>query len=174
MESFFDFIFGNIFIVIIIVGAIINFLSKGKQEEKKQNSAPDRPQPTVPDLKESKPYEKARETLHEARKKIERKAEIPTRSIEEHVQEQYDRLRNQYQSSREIETDSLHSTSLPLRQENQMEVQRTEEEHPSVQVNLDKKLTSKGLIESVIMAEVLGSPRALNPYQNIITKRRQG
>lgn len=173
MESFFDFIVGNIFIIIIIVGAIINFLSKGKQEEKKQSRTPERPQPAVPDVRETKTYEKARETLHEVRKKIEREAEISTRSIEEQVQEQYDRLRSQYQTSQDLESDSLQPKYRQSGLEKQVEAQRTEEGNVRVNVNVDKKLTHKGLIESVIMAEVLGPPRALNPYQNIIMKRKQ-
>jgi|SRR5690625_4491966 len=36
---------------------------------------------------------------------------------------------------------------------------------------IQKRLNRDGLIDSVIMAEVLSKPRALKPYQNILTRR---
>lgn len=172
MESFFDFIAEYFFLVIIIVGVIINFLSKGRREENKQEQVPkenQRRRPTMTDMKET--YEQAKEMIFDTKQEIEDSTQTVEKSIEQQRQEQYDRLRNRYKPT--TLTDSKdHNEGIQSGFESRpLNVERRETE--AINVNLDKKLTSKGLIESVIMAEVLGPPRALSPYQNIVSKRKR-
>lgn len=171
MESFFEFIFANFFIVIIIVAAIINFLNRGRREENKQEQAPkqQRHRPTISDMRET--YEQAKETILETRQELERKVQPIDQSAEDQRQEQYERLRSRYQPT--LHTESKDQKKTMHMQSHSLHVEGEEVEYPEIKVNLDKKLTSKGLIESVIMAEVLGPPRALSPYQNIVSKRKR-
>ncbi|MGY0692881.1 hypothetical protein ACW2QC_08830 [Virgibacillus sp. FSP13] len=43
----------------------------------------------------------------------------------------------------------------------------------SLKKQVKKNLSNKGLIDGIIMAEVLGPPRAHKPYQSIISERRR-
>lgn len=42
----------------------------------------------------------------------------------------------------------------------------------STRMSIEKNLSKRGLAESIVMAEVLGSPRAKNPYQSKKSMRR--
>lgn len=165
MESFFDFIFGNIFIVVIIIAGIINFLNRGKQAEKEEQRKQQTPRPAPKQrqnrdrrpVRAERPVQQARQTIKTVEEKV-------TNTFEDQRQAQYDRLRSQYQTS----GDNSHSVGI-----DKSKLQPIEEKVSKVNVSLDKKLTPEGLIESVIMAEVLGPPRAHNPYQNLVVKRSQ-
>jgi len=114
---------------------------------------------------------RTQETIQKAEKFAEEKREPLQRTIEQQRQEQFDRLRSQFQSASQPDTEDIdehHSSHLAK----SMELQRESVKPTKVNVNLERKITPKGLIESVIMAEVLGPPRALNPYQNRLTKRK--
>ncbi|MEI3613346.1 hypothetical protein [Pseudogracilibacillus sp. SO30301A] len=172
MESFFDFIAEYFFLVIIIVAVIINFLSKGRREENKQEQTPKKTQrrrPTMADMRET--YEQAKEMVFDTKKEIENSTQTVEKSIEQQRHEQYERLRNRYKPTTLTDSKDHNEKIYSGSESRPLNVERQESE--AINVNLDKKLTSKGLIESVIMAEVLGPPRALRPYQNIITKRKQ-
>ena len=173
MESFFEFIFANFFLVIIIVAAIINFLNRGRREENKQEPAPkqQRRRPTISDMRET--YEQAKETIVETRQELEKKAQPIDQSVVDQRKEQYERLRSRYQPTLHTESKEQKKTMQLGMQSHSLHVEGEEVEYPEIKVNLDKKLTSRGLIESVIMAEVLGPPRALSPYQNIVSKRKR-
>lgn len=186
MESFFEFIFGNIFIVLIIIFAIINFLNKGKNAEEEEQRRP-RPQPPQSSRTENRQESQTRptmdsrvendrsrsradieSTIREASKTTE---ETVLTTIEEQRQEQYERLRSKLNTLPTTEN-NVQVEDMRFEITNQ-KMPTNEEEVPSVQMKLEDRLSSQGLIESVIMAEVLGPPRALNPYQNIVVKRRQ-
>lgn len=49
----------------------------------------------------------------------------------------------------------------------------TKAKSPDAAFSVKKNMTKKGLAESVIMAEVLGSPRAVKPYRSIISERKR-
>lgn len=168
MESFLEFIFANFFIVLIVVGFIINFFSKNRNEEERKQQRERRESP-LPDLRETRTYDRARETVQQTKQQLEQRTEATAKTIEEQRQEQYERLRSQYQTAYN-EEDAKKALNQAV--QGQTSIKR-KEEVAKVDIHLDKKLTSaEGLIESVIMAEVLGPPRALNPYQNIVAKRK--
>ncbi|HLR72185.1 MAG TPA: hypothetical protein VK085_12245 [Pseudogracilibacillus sp.] len=166
MGGFFEFIFANFFIVIIIVAAIINFFNKANKQEKKQERRRQVPKRQhIPDVrKENIP--RAERTVQQAQKQIDRTKESVTKSVDEQRQEQFDRLRRQYQT---VADDKEHVEQKSRR--SNMERQHAYQEQ--VDVKLEDRFTAKGLIEGVIMAEVLGPPRGLKPYKNIVSQRKQ-
>lgn len=175
-------IFDNLFIVMIIISGIVAFLgdSKKKQEEqKKKQSAP----PNKPAQPRQRQRRAAEETI--SRQQTQRKREQPraerkiyreearpemtNRSIEEQQQEQMERLANRYQTASQGDIENLDHTFKDLI------VERKEEKaNPGkreMQKRVSQNLDGKGLVNGIIMAEVLGSPRAKKPYKSILQKR---
>ncbi|HIV73639.1 MAG TPA: hypothetical protein H9895_00990 [Candidatus Pseudogracilibacillus intestinigallinarum] len=196
MDSFFDFIFGNLFFVIIIVAAIINFFNSAKKEEEKkrrqqqqrqqrrtnqpeqtrqQQEQKERKMPTFSDLQDQlkeqldqflEPEEKKTPSKKEKQSTIGVDHATETlESIEEQRQKQYERLRSQYQSQSNEEDvkEDLSALLKPKKAAKQ-----------DVSIAIEKKLTREGIVEGIIMAEVLGPPRALKPYDtNPMNRRRR-
>lgn len=192
MESFFDFITQNLFLVVLIITGLIGYFNKQKsaqnrereertdsieQEQPKKQSKLDETLKRVRDMVETletsleEPNPKKRTTYQTERTKIENlqedsreQSERQIPSFMEERQLQYENLKNQYESTLYSDYD-FNSPSL-LEEKKQSAGNEID-----IQVNLDKKLTAKGLIESVIMAEVLGPPRARKPYERFGHKR---
>lgn len=174
MDSFFNLIFENFFIVIIIVVAIFNFLSKAKKdsEPQEQQSEPTREKPkrSIQDLIEEK-AEQVRDSYQQTRETVEDEAQKGKNLFEEQRQKQYEQLRNQMQSTQPKENQEKETFPKNKFSEKSLK-ERTESDGISINRNIKRKLTKQGLAESIVMAEVLGPPRALNPYQNVAMKRK--
>ncbi len=182
MDGFFDFIFSNFFIVIIILVAVFNLFNKGKnqREESETNSQNRRQeQPEKPSLQErieqkvkeaKESYQEIQDTIaSESKTETSQKTEAP-KSIQEQRQEQYEQLKRRLQPSNQRTKDEpLPETRVSVKPVNTS----SDQEKLEVMKQFDKKLTRQGLAESIVMAEVLGPPRALNPYQNVAMKRRR-
>lgn len=174
MESFFDFIFGNLFFVIIIIAAIFNFFNKSKQEEaqerSKEQAGPERESTRRPTLRER--MEEALLDLEDEWKStqetepVEDKQATKMPSVEEQRQAQYERLRNQYQTATVDEDDYAAETRT-------MKTKEQEKELEKIKTTAHRKMTKKTLVDGVIMAEILGPPRALKPYESVIQERRR-
>lgn len=163
MESFFEFIFGNIVLVVIIIGALINFLNKGKEDDAEEE-APKKPVPPPQVKRESVPPPRAERSVQEG---------YPQETLadyQEQQQAQYERLKAQYHAA-SLEKDTPKEVQERLKK--QANPILNNEINDGIHIGLEQKLTPKGLMESVIMAEVLGPPRAVNPYENIIMKRKR-
>lgn len=165
MEGFWGFISSNIVFVVIIVAALLNFLNRGRKTEEEQ----ERQRPVNPTANQNNRSDQRKAQVEQPVKRVKQTIktvqESVSKSMEEQRQEQYDRLKRQYESSSQYDE--------PKRDVKERKLQPEQEEVVQVNIKLEDKLSSKGLIESVIMAEVLGPPRALNPYQNIVMKRKQ-
>lgn len=197
--NFLDFIFDNIFIVAIIVIGLFNYLSsinkKKVQQEKKQSEQnterpvetstqrPSRPVETAPRRFESRLEsmgQRVEEKLEEYASKLDVDTNPAQKTFEEQRQEQYERLKRNVKRDvstqrKQLEKNQDHKANLesvPVTED----LPPIQSHHSSVKVgsiHLEDKLSARGLIDSVIMAEVLGPPRALNPYQNIAAKRKR-
>lgn len=174
MDSFFNLIFENFFIVIIIVVAIFNFLSKAKKdsEPQEQQSEPTREKPkrSIQDLIEEK-AEQVKDSYQQTRESVEDNAQKGKNLFEEQRQKQYEQLRNQIQATQPKDDQKKEAFSKRNVPEKNL-IEGTESDGISIDGNIKKKLTKQGLAESIVMAEVLGPPRALNPYQNVAIKRK--
>lgn len=182
MESFFDFIIGNFFIVIIVIVAIYNLFFKAKNVSEETSEAEEPRQRSTSQRKESprslqdaieQKVEHARETFQQAKDTFTQMAEEMPKTVEEQRKEQYEQLRRRMQPTHR---DNDHKNEHVVRNKakhvdsKQADVEATE---LVVAHQLEKKLTRKGLAESIVMAEVLGPPRALNPYQNVAVRRKR-
>jgi cell division protein FtsN len=190
--GFFEFIRDNLFIVAIIVAGLINFLGRaGKKEKNKKRQ--DQPKP-VQQRSQTSTHQRMERHRRSISERFEEHMETMTRNVEEKIedvahqvtdkanqakkltpteqhQEQLERLRqgmqSRYGQNEELENSHrvMHEQSV-----NTTNTESKTKETP-VHLHLNEQLTTKGLMESVIMAEVLGPPRARNPYQNIAMKR---
>lgn len=165
MNQLIDIIFNNpLFLVLIFLG--INFLlsqNKSKEEQRpERRQAEPRPVPTP------QPVER-REVDHNKRNtQVEMSEQL---SAEELRRQQLERLTTEIQGNVEEKQDAQESVKK------QIQVTKDKKQNKitnkKVRSNLKERLTSKGLIDSVIMAEVLGPPRAVKRYQNRQINHRQ-
>lgn len=94
-------------------------------------------------------------------------------SIEDQRQKQLEKLAHRMDASLNPEEEEEYSSSS-------MQVKRMEErlitesstvKKEKMQKRLRNKLNKDGLIDSVIMAEVLGKPRSMRPYENVFMRK---
>lgn len=184
MDQLIDFVFDNIFFVILVIGGIMG-LFKGKEEEKEKQeqqtkkshqtqrerqqqakTSPDRPRTTA--VKQTKRYES-----------VQRQAERPEPNIS--AEEQWARQMQRFAGTLDRKAENKDGHSGMINKEKIADLKREEEvqklvskySHQKFKKQFTSSLTSKGLINSVVMAEVLGAPRARNPYQSVTAKRKK-
>lgn len=170
MLELLDFIFENLFILVLIISGLLSFLKTGKKQG-------DRTSPSGRPARKS--YQPPRPVAApvfptESRKKEET---VQTVSIEEMRQEQLEKLAGQLSTNIELEdiedrsqlaaSDDLHKGLKPTldRKQDLTEKQKT------LKKQMSGNITSKGLVNGIIMSEVLGPPRARKPYRSIIEER---
>lgn len=178
MESFFDFIFANLFLVFVIITGLLSFFNRmisGRSKNKEEHPSSDQPkkstigeamrrmqemietieQPDEPTRqKVEKKVAKASEKLQTARQKI----ESSSYSFEEMRNEQFDRLKQQYESSA-THNDWEGNPNTLQKRAGDIKAGEIHSITP-IEVNLQSRLNKEGLIESIVMAEILGPPRA--------------
>lgn len=175
MEHIIDLIFDNFLIVAVIVGGLLKFLSGDSKQAEENRKKPHersknipRPTPTPSGGKYIPP---------QAKKVVTKSApNIESMSIEEQQQEQLERLAGQLKSDLSKTLHDVKSTKdatpLPLQLNKSVKNNVNRKQKPIKKV-LRTKLSRDGLMESIIMAEVLGSPRATKPYQSVVAERKQ-
>ncbi|MGN1400752.1 MAG: hypothetical protein ACI4XL_04545 [Bacillus sp. (in: firmicutes)] len=155
IEEIIDFIFGNIFILIIILGAISSFFGK-KESKEKRPAAPSQPRPNPNPVSDTlKEFQrKYQESIGEEKKAAEplaspirgkvKKAEPAISSAHDDFLKEQERLQ---EKARQIsrKTNSIRSTIA------------TEKAGEKAEMPVFSKNT---LVNGIIMAEVLGKPRA--------------
>lgn len=184
MSGFFDFIFGNLFFVIIAIGALLRIFGSSKKKEDERNTDQpmdqtntEKPKSVFEQMKheiekhtqqaeqQSKPAPVRQQTTHSSSHRSKTHSSL---SMEEQRSKQMEELRRRVSRSTVDEEDS-HSGLTKRR--NEKSTQRSVSLSKNASVDLKKKLTREGLVESVVMAEVLGPPRALKPYRNVASNR---
>src|SRR5699024_11147944 len=118
-----------------------------------------------------------KETFQQASNTYKDASDQLPKSIEEQRAEQYEELRRRMQTPQTNQQDRSKDSSN-LSAENKVKdvdsmEQKTTPKDLEVAYHLQRNLTREGLAESIVMAEVLGPPRALNPYRNVAAKRRK-
>lgn len=107
------------------------------------------------------------------------KKPIQQTSYEAQRQEQYDRLKRDARSTAEHYTKEAekyeHKAKIPdvLGKKNETQSNNHDKRTKVGPINIEEKLTSRGLIDSVVMSEVLGPPRARKPFKNVAAQREQ-
>lgn len=174
METIIDLIYDNLFFVIILLIGLINLLGGSKSDKKQNRERPQRRQVSPAERKTQpatrKIEQKSRMTRAEQLEA--EKKELETKSIEQQRQEQFERLKQQFQSSYTL--DEMEQINIESQNENQLSKSDSsprQKELESVELKLENRFTREGLIESVIMAEVLGPPKARKKLQRKYMKR---
>ena len=183
MGEIIEFIMGNMFLVIIIISGIIGFLSNNKEEQKKQQQRksqqqrPRAPKPAyepnpTPTPTPSGPREaKPRQKVYQTKTKTNEEDLTMTSSIADEQQAQMERLEEKYGiTSTDLTDQDLVSQGLNLG-ESLVNTKDLTEEQEVLKKDLRKSLRNKGLINGIIMSEVLGKPRSLKPYESVILER---
>lgn len=167
MQELIDVVLKNPFLLILILGGLFS-LFKGKsvknREGHEEQQKDRRDAPTAE--RESNPPIERSTTRHveEIQKSI-----LNTLSIDEQREEQMKRLSNQFNVN---EHSSLAGRPKIAAERRRNEIERTSSKfNKEFKKDLKNSLTRKGFANSIIMAEVLGAPRAGRPYQSVIDKR---
>lgn len=156
MDGFFEIIMP----ILILVGGLIGVF--GKSENRKQTSdqqSPNRPTQTTQTRRQT---EQRKRTVHERQQE-----NIQTLSIEEQRDQQMERLREQIKTGGHRLPEQSKTSSPQV-----VHSHKTSYEFEEFKKDMKRNLTKQGLIDSIIMAEVLGSPRARKPYRSIIYERK--
>lgn len=157
----------NIFMLLILffVISFINYLLGGQKEENKE-----------PVRKGQNQHEHDYTSSQTQPSKENRINTVNKSNVQEQREQQMDQLMDQLDISLD-EEDQKENTAQQSRMMNK-EIHQTEHDESAkekqvMKKRLRKKLNRDGLIDSVIMAEVLGRPRALSPYRNRLMRVRK-
>ncbi|GAB3050829.1 hypothetical protein [Virgibacillus ainsalahensis] len=172
MQGLFEFIANNFFLVIIIIAGILGFFrnNAAQQQEQNRKAQPPGNRNNVP---RPTPYPSGGNESQQESRTAEQPSQrsISTTSVEEQQNEQMDRLARKLRTDSKQEMEKLphdairENTSL----ERSKDLSKNQEEVKSqIKDNLDRK----GLVNGIIMSEVLGPPRAKKPYQSVLAKKR--
>lgn len=168
MNGLIDLILENPFFLIILIGGIISLL-KGKSEKVEE----DQPATNRPKTAQAEnPFERSRQRERTRSAEKVRTEPISSKSIEELREEQMMRFSGQVDSEEDQEEKDTDKVSDRVRKE-VVGKKITNRHKKEFRNDFNQSLTKKGLVNSVIMAEVLGAPRARKPYETVITKRRK-
>lgn len=161
MEGLFEAILSNPFLILLILGGIFSFF-KGNPE-KSQQEQQQRPSGR-PTQTHTRTAQEKSTPVH-----IPQETNIDSLSIEEHRDEQMERLREQLNTGEHRLPDISKSDSSAPKVVHSHE---TSYKYNEFKKDMKRNLTKQGLIDSIVMAEVLGPPRARKPYRNIINERK--
>ncbi|TQS74579.1 hypothetical protein DX933_11635 [Ornithinibacillus gellani] len=184
MDELFDLIFGNPILIIIIIGALYRFFSNAEKEQGEKKEKPwDKPRhaPTPrPARTPSGPRQTASKTMSQAKQQKQTKETTHTTSptVEEMQQQQLEKLAGKYktnlnQSASGKKNGHLHhglGASIDDEVKNPDAINHHKRRFKK---QIRNKLNQRGLVDSIVMAEVLGPPRARKPYQTILEQRKK-
>ncbi|PAV29026.1 hypothetical protein CIL05_13685 [Virgibacillus profundi] len=164
----FEALASNFFIVIIIIAGIIGFFrdNSAKQKEKQQRKPNNVPRPTATPSGGNKPRQRVYNDNQTDKK-------VYTTSIEEQQNAQMEQLANRYKTSANRAMNKLPHDAIigdTLREPDKGELSQSQE---SLKRQIGSNLNKKGLVNGIIMSEVLGPPRASKPYRSVIGQRRK-
>lgn len=194
MGNLIEIIFDNPFLLFIIIAGIVSFFnrmtsSSSNEEEKSEQEGQGETsgRQTVrdamrkmqemaesfnPDAETTKPQRRTEERQTRAQQeKALTKDSTPTYSFEEQRQEQYRQLQKQYESRAQIDdVETRVDIHSPI-YDRTSDIAQDDISRSDVSVNLKSRLKKDGLVESIVMAEILGPPRARKRYSNRYSNR---
>lgn len=179
MEQLIDLIFENPFLLVIILGALFSLFG-GKKKEEQQEQRQRQNQRTGSQQQRQQQSQQPMRTKSnpsQPRQQVKKKTQ-EKRAPQLSIEEQRARQMARFASNHVTEHHSAEADEKLVRadERRKTEIQNLTSSYDQKRFKKEFKqgLTREGLINSVIMAEVLGSPRARNPYESIVSKRRNG
>lgn len=164
MDELFEAILSNPFLLILIIGGLISFFrgSSGKSDQESQQPS-GRPTQRSQTYSQSESNKSTRSEMSDT----EHSTNMSALSVEEQRDEQLERLKKQLNTNE-------HQVS-PHPSKNKTKVVHSHEssyKYHEFKKDMKRNLTKQGLIDSIVMAEILGPPRARKPYRSIIDERK--
>lgn len=164
-----EWIFENLFLIIVIISGIIGFFNQdSKDKNKKDNNKKkpfDIPKPTPTPSGGRKTNPEPTQTINRPK---------PTNlSVEEQQQEQLKRLASQLKTASSHQLENISNKShRSFEQITDLQRETFSEKQRELKKQIGSNLGRKGLVQGIIMSEVLGPPRARKPYRSIIEERK--
>ncbi|WP_029266787.1 hypothetical protein [Virgibacillus alimentarius] len=163
MEALLEAIFGNFMIILIIIGGIIGFVKDKLEKEKHSRQQTEK--------SNKKPYTASapptgdHQTNKQAKplRQLKPRPESKTVSTEEQREEQLKRLTgNINMRTKEALEDFQHSAMKKNTEEKlDSKPKKSQLQHKPMKERMKRNLSRDGLVDSIIMSEVLDSPRLL-------------
>ncbi|MRH43084.1 hypothetical protein GH741_10345 [Aquibacillus halophilus] len=158
-------LFGMLLPLILIASWILGMFKKQDDSKKPENNRNPRPTPTTTGSATTETTD------------FEEPVQTGTQSYYENKRAQLEKFKNDNQIN------ASNNKSNPILQEREIHDAIKSGKMPKVykkttgsgkkkKISLNNHLTKRGLAESVIMAEVLGSPRSLKPYRSVMQNKR--
>lgn len=167
MEGLIDFIFSNPFLLILIIGGLMSlFKRKTEQPEQEQKNVPNRPLPMPAETRMETVKEKTRPPKLEPQP-VNKKMEV--RPVEQYRQQQMEELKNRLNVNNERVN---HYKGSDQNVKSHVHSLTSKNDKRPFKRHFKDNVTRSGLINSVIMSEVLGPPRAMKPYEGMPYKRK--
>ncbi|WP_226036942.1 hypothetical protein [Aquibacillus saliphilus] len=165
-----DDLFGALFPLILIAGWILGLFKKKEEKPANKNQSP-RPTPSPT------PFPSGNDDGEVSATKVDTSRQTESQKYYENKRLEIENLQ------KEARSDGAIDSSNRLVQERQIydviknsapnETNQDKQNlGPKKNISIKRNLTKKGLAESVVMAEVLGSPKSLKPYRSVINNRR--
>lgn len=181
MGEIFEFIFGNMFLVILIISGIIGMFSNNREQQQQRPNRPEQPQTRQQKQPRPVPTSTRQETVRQRPKEVvTSKSETEPKDttvtlatpkrMEEEQKAQMERLQDRVTDLTITDGDVIGEDDFISRQ--QIEVSKSlSEEQKVLKRDIRRSLQNKGLINGIIMAEILGEPRSVKPYQSVTSNR---
>ncbi|MUV39598.1 hypothetical protein JNUCC1_03476 [Lentibacillus sp. JNUCC-1] len=163
MDGLFEFLSANFVVVIALVIGLMGFLKdrsdKQEDERKRQTASPTRRQ-SWPDSTPSGPTQVERPD-----------ADMRQTAIELYQQSQRDALAKRMRVD-PAETENLQQEEVVSASKfRSADRSETNQEKQALKRQFKNHLTKKGIVNGIVMSEVLGRPRAHKPYQSVTKER---
>lgn len=151
--------------LLAVVGWLFG-LFKGEESDQKENTGQQRNQRPTQGPAQTNQYPQSTEQ------------NIPTpkggtKEYYETKREQVDQLKNETKKAPSAISGSEISMGRTPKNAERRVQENTGEKTKEPVISVKKNITRKGLAESVIMAEILGSPRSVKPYRSVISERKR-
>ncbi|MUK87088.1 hypothetical protein GMD78_01550 [Ornithinibacillus sp. L9] len=171
MGELIDFFLGNIFFLVIVIGALLRLFSGNSNQNKEEQRKTQQNRPR----QQTNP----RPSTSPSRANTQRDVKTNTTasqsiSVEEQQKQQLEKLAGRMNTKMEQSIEDLSTNTTDLGET----LKRPKKEATSLKEEDYRKrikgnLSRDGLVNSVIMAEVLGAPRARKPYRSVISERNK-
>ncbi len=174
MDALLEAIFGNFMIIIIIIGGIISFLknkSGNEQQEKRRHEKTQRTRTQVPSGRYDPAKQRSEQQMHQ-QSEDQHHSDTEMITAEEQRAAQLKNLAGKIESDLSTRLEELPEAG-PVKHTEKKPVYAKSAKHRPEAKHFRKNLTGKGLVQSVVMAEVLGPPKATRPYRPVTEERRR-
>lgn len=163
MEGILDAIFGNFLVVLAIIGGIVGFLKDRSNKDKEEGHKPYQvPKPTATPSGGGN-YQSQHETTT---------VQTNRTTLEEQQEIQMQQLAERMNTDTTVSVGGRPNDMI-IEKMNRRQGDNDSHEKKKMKKQVKRNLTGKGLVDGIIMAEVLGPPRAVKPYKSVIASRRK-